>query len=72
MPGPRRLKLASFFLIDALLLLPAGFFLGGIGHSEVDPGAGVLLVPVGAALMLVAVGLIALAATGDGKSAGHE
>src|SRR5438132_13795647 len=26
----RRLKLASFFLIDALLLLPAGFFLGGV------------------------------------------
>src|SRR5947199_4343724 len=42
----RRLKLASFFLIDALLLLPTGFFLGGIGPSEVDPSSGVLLVPV--------------------------
>ena len=55
----RRLKLASFFLIDALLLLPLGFFLGGIGHSEVDPSPGVLLVPVGALLLLVAVALIA-------------
>lgn len=59
----RRLKLASFFLIDALLLLPAGFFLGGVGHSEVDPSPGVLLVPIGALLLLVAVGLIAWSAT---------
>jgi hypothetical protein len=57
-----RLKLASFFLTDALLLLPLGFFLGGIGHSETDPSPGVLLVPIGAALMLVAVGLIAWSA----------
>src|SRR5262245_60378402 len=62
--GGRRLKLASFFLLDALVLLPAGFFLGGIGHSEVDPSPGILLVPLGAALLLAAVALIALAATG--------
>src|SRR5262245_27269958 len=67
--GERRLKLASFFLIDALLLLPAGFFLGGVGHSEVDPSPGILLVPLGAALLLAAVGLIALAATaGEGEA----
>jgi hypothetical protein len=58
----RRLKLASFLLIDALLLLPAGFFLGGVSHSEVDPSPGVLLVPVGALALLVAVGLIAWSA----------
>lgn len=62
---PRRLKLASFFLLDALLLLPLGFFLGGIGHSEVDPSPGVLLVPVGALLLLIAVGLIACSAIGS-------
>src|ERR671932_948335 len=45
----RRLKLASFLLTDALLL-PAGFFLGGIGHSEGDPSPGGLLVPGGALL----------------------
>jgi hypothetical protein len=59
----RRLRLASFFLIDALVLLPAGFFLGGVGHSEVDPAPGVLLVPVGALLLLLAVALTAWSAT---------
>src|SRR5262245_58511433 len=29
-----RLKLASFLLLDGLVLLPLGFFLGGIGHTE--------------------------------------
>ena len=60
-----RLKLASFFLIDALALLPAGFFLGGIGCTEVDPSPGVLLVPVGALLLLAGVALIALSGFGD-------
>jgi hypothetical protein len=55
----RRLRLASFFLTDALILLPLGFFLGGINHSEVDPSPGVLLVPIGALALLVAVALIA-------------
>ena len=58
----RRLRLAAFFLTDALVLLPAGFFLGGIGHGEVDPSPGVLLVPVGALFLLAAVGLIAWSA----------
>jgi hypothetical protein len=62
--GERRLKLASFFLTDALVLLPLGFFLGGIGHSEVDPSPGVLLVPVGALLLAAAVALIAWSALG--------
>ena len=64
----RRLKLASFFLTDALILLPAGFFLGGIGHSEVDPSPGVLLVPLGGVLLLIAVALIAWSAMGKGAS----
>ncbi len=59
----RRLRLASFFWLDALVLLPLGFFLGGIGHTEVDPSPGVLLVPVGAVLLLGAAGLTAWAAT---------
>jgi hypothetical protein len=53
-----RLKLASFFLLDAAILMPLGFFLGGIGHAEGDPSWGVLLVPVGAVLLFIAVGLI--------------
>jgi hypothetical protein len=60
----RRLKLASFFLIDALALLPLGFFLGGIGHTEVDPSLGILLVPVGALFLLIASALIAVSASG--------
>jgi len=64
----RRLKLASFFLIDALLFLPAGFFLGGIGHTEVDPSPGVLLVPLGALFLLLAVGLIAWSAIDPGDA----
>jgi hypothetical protein len=56
------LRLASFLLIDALVLLPTGFFLGGAWHTEVDPAVGILLVPVGAVFLLAAVALIAWAA----------
>jgi hypothetical protein len=61
--GTKPLRLASFLLIDALALLPLGFFLGGVWHTEVDPAPGVLLVPVGAAFLLAAVALIAWAAS---------
>jgi hypothetical protein len=57
-----RLKLTSFFLLDGLLLIPAGFFLGGLTHSESDPSLGVLLVPVGAILLFIAVALILVSA----------
>jgi hypothetical protein len=53
-----RLRLASFFLTDALVLIPAGFFLGGLTHSEGDPSLGVLLVPLGAVLLFIAVALV--------------
>jgi hypothetical protein len=59
----RPLRLASFLLIDALVLLPLGFFLGGAWHTEVDPAVGILLVPVGAVFLLAAVALIAWAAS---------
>jgi hypothetical protein len=70
----RRLRLASFFLTDALLFLPLGFFLGGVGHTEVDPSPGVALAPVGAGFLLVAVGLIAWSARSmsDDQPAGAE
>jgi hypothetical protein len=60
-----RLKLASFFLLDATVLIPLGFFLGGLVPSEGDPWLGILLVPVGALLLFIAVGLIALSAGRD-------
>jgi len=45
--------LASAALLAALVLLPGGFLLGGLWARGGDPGLGVLLVPVGAALLLV-------------------
>lgn len=50
----------SFALIWAAVLLPAGFFLGGIVIYDGDPGLGVWLVPVGAILLFYSVTRIAL------------
>jgi hypothetical protein len=52
-------RLISNSLIGASLLLPGGFFLGGIVFYSGDPGLAVLLVPVGAVLLLTAVLLVA-------------
>jgi hypothetical protein len=63
--GSRRL--ASRALVGAGVLLPAGFFLGGFFIRGGDPGLGILLVPLGAVLLFVAV-LLAFrgcAASGD-------
>src|SRR5262245_43459305 len=43
------------------VLMPLGFFLGGILNSEGDPSLGILLVPVGALLLIVALVRVALA-----------
>src|SRR5437867_3330250 len=50
----------SLALIWAAILLPAGFFLGGIVIYGGDPGLGVWLVPVGAVLLFYSVARIAL------------
>lgn len=52
-------RMVSSALIAASILLPGGFFLGGIAFFSGDPGVGILLVPLGAALLLVAVYRIA-------------
>ena len=57
--GIRNRPLISRCLIGASIILPGGFFLGGIGSYGGDPGVGVLLVPVGAAVLLIAVFLLA-------------
>jgi hypothetical protein len=49
----------SFALIWAAILLPAGFFLGGIVTYSGDPGLGVWLVPIGAALLFYSIARIA-------------
>jgi hypothetical protein len=59
---PARLRLVSLFLIYSALLIPLGFFLGGIGPGESDPSLGILLVPFGAVLLVIAVALIAWSA----------
>ena len=47
---------ASLALLWGSVLLPLGFFLGGLVIHDGDPGLGVLLVPVGAFLVLYGVG----------------
>ena len=58
--GRRWRGIASACLIGATVLLPAGFLLGGIVVHGGDPNRSILLVPVGAALLFVAVLLTAL------------
>lgn len=48
-------KLASRCLTGALILMPAGFLLGGVWIHGGDPGLGILLVPPGGILLLVGV-----------------
>jgi hypothetical protein len=55
----RNRRLISSCLVWASALLPGGFFLGGISFYAGDPGLGVLVVPVGATLLLMAVFLVA-------------
>ena len=43
------------------VLMPLGFFLGGVLNSEGDPSLGILLVPIGALLLVVALVRVALA-----------
>ena len=50
---------ASRFLLAASILLPLGFFLGGIFVHGGDPGFGVLMVPIGSISLFIAVYLIA-------------
>ena len=58
---PGRDRLVSRCLIAASVLLPGGFFLGGLVYYSGDPGPGILLVPVGAVLLLAAVVMLARA-----------
>lgn len=56
----RSRTVASSSLIAAGVLMPGGFFLGGVWVYGGDPGLGILLVPVGGVLLFVAVLLTAL------------
>lgn len=50
----------STALVWAAILLPGGFFLGGIIIYDGDPGLGIWLVPIGALLLFYGVARIAL------------
>ncbi|MGI9591116.1 MAG: hypothetical protein ACR2P8_07095 [Myxococcota bacterium] len=69
--GERPRQVASRCLLGGLLLMPAGFFLGGSFLHGGDPGLGVLLAPPGALLILIGLVLIARAASASqGPTAG--
>ena len=51
----------SVSLVGASIVLPGGFFLGGLRFYGGDPGLGILAVPMGATLLVIAVFLIARA-----------
>lgn len=53
-----KLRLPSLLLRAATVLLPAGFFLGGIAFQGGDPGIGIVLVPLGALALLLSCGLM--------------
>lgn len=54
-----KLPLVSSSLVGSSILLPGGFFLGGVVFYSGDPGLGILLLPVGAVLLGIAVFFIA-------------
>ncbi len=58
---PSRRETASACLVGATILMPIGFFLGGVTIYAGDPGVGSLLVPPGGLLLLFALLLTALA-----------
>jgi hypothetical protein len=49
---PRVSEVRSRALLTGSLLLPLGFFLGGVAHPEGDPGVGIWLAPFGAMLLV--------------------
>jgi len=57
--GARNRPLVSRALTGASVLLPGGFLVGGIGFYGGDPGVGILVVPIGAAALIIAVFLLA-------------
>ena len=56
-----RQRIASLALIGATILIPGGFFAGGLFPWGGDPGLGIVLVPIGAVLLFTSVLLTALA-----------
>ena len=62
-------RVASPLLMAGSVLMPGGFFLGGVWIYDGDPGLGIFLVPVGVIAMVVA---IVMTARGTGKVSGRD
>lgn len=62
-PEDQARKSVSVWLRTGAVLMPAGFFLGGILNHEGDPSWGILLVPVGGLCLLYALVRAGLSAT---------
>jgi hypothetical protein len=60
--GERGPNLASRALCAATVLLPGGFFAGGIQVHGGDPGLGILPAPIGGLLLVVSLMIFARAA----------
>jgi len=65
--SPRTIE--SRGLMAAAVLLPAGFFLGGVNPYRGDPGLGILLVPVGALLLITGLAHLVLSTRRAGPPA---
>lgn len=68
----RGLRLTSACLICANVLLPAGFFLGGLTPYGGDPGLGILLVPPGALALVVGLAAILRAVLREERARASE
>ena len=55
--APGRARAVSRLLVASIVLLPGGFFLGGLVIHQGDPGLGIVLAPIGALTLIVAVAL---------------
>ena len=64
-----RARAISLALTGASVLVPGGFFLGGFGFVGGDQGLAVLLVPVGAVLLFLALFFLGASAAGGSDSA---
>jgi hypothetical protein len=67
--GSRHLRATWRLLAAAVVMLPLGFFLGGVQFYSGDPGVGAALVPVGAAALLGGLTLAALSVVDRDRSA---